>query len=167
VAGSAVRVYAGTSCEGSPVASGTASELDSPGIAVLAAENSVSQFSAMATDAALNESGCSNSISYSETTPDIATIGPPSVLFIPPPLMTMPPAERTCTVPKLAGDSLAKAKAALSAAGCTLGAVTKPRAKRGHGLPPLIVKSSTPAAGASTTGAVALKLVPKPKKHHH
>ncbi|HEV7770985.1 MAG TPA: hypothetical protein VGO66_10075 [Solirubrobacterales bacterium] len=53
---------------------------------------------------------------------------------------------------------------ALTAAHCTLGKVTKPKAKKGKKLPSLIVKSSTPDANASTAGAVDLKLGPKPKK---
>jgi thermitase len=75
-----------------------------------------------------------------------------------------------CTVPALAGKTLGQAKAALDAANCTLGKVTKPKAKKGKKLPALVVKSSTPAAGASpANGKVDLKLgkKPKPKKKHH
>jgi hypothetical protein len=73
-------------------------------------------------------------------------------------------------VPALAGKSLAQAKAALATAHCTLGTVTKPKAKKGRKLAPLVVRSSTPAAGAKpTSGKVDLKLAPKPKpkKRHH
>ena len=72
-----------------------------------------------------------------------------------------------CTVPRLAGESLAKAKAALGAAGCALGTVTKPKAKKGRKLAKLVVKSSTPGPGSIASGTVALKLGPKPKKQHH
>jgi subtilisin family serine protease len=69
-----------------------------------------------------------------------------------------------CTVPRLAGLSLAGAKAALGRAHCALGRVTKPRARRGRRLPKLVVKSSKPGTGA--TGAegmkVALTLKAKP-----
>jgi subtilisin family serine protease len=81
---------------------------------------------------------------------------------IPPP--TIPAA---CTVPKLAGKTLGQAKAALNAAGCKLGKVTSPKVPRGSKPPPLVVKSSTPAAGAKTTTTVGLKLAAKPKGHHH
>ena len=73
----------------------------------------------------------------------------------------------TCKVPKLVGLSLAKAKSALGAAGCTAGKVTKPKPKKGRKLGALVVKSSAPGAGASTSGSVALTLGPKPKKRHH
>jgi thermitase len=71
-----------------------------------------------------------------------------------------------CTVPKLAGKTQSQATSALAAAGCTLGKVTKPKAKKGHKLGKLVVKSSTPAAGATSSAAVALTLAPQPKKHH-
>jgi hypothetical protein len=48
--------------------------------------------------------------------------------------------------------------------------VTKPKAKRGHKLGPLVVKSSAPGPGAKpASGKVDLTLghKPKPKKHHH
>jgi hypothetical protein len=73
----------------------------------------------------------------------------------------------TCTVPKLAGKTLGQAKAALSAAKCTLGKVSSPKVPRGSKAPKLVVKTSTPAAGAKTSGAVAIKLAAKPKSHHH
>ncbi len=63
-AGASIDIYLGPDCEGSPVASGTAEELASPGIAVAAAEGTTSQFTATATDAALNTSACSEPISY-------------------------------------------------------------------------------------------------------
>jgi subtilisin family serine protease len=79
-----------------------------------------------------------------------------------------PPAPATgCTVPKLAGKSLGAAKAALSAAGCKLGKVSSPKAKRGTKPPKLVVKSSTPAAGSHATGTVGIKLAAKPKPHRH
>jgi subtilisin family serine protease len=87
------------------------------------------------------------------------------------PPATIPPAEKAvCTVPHLTGRTLGQATAALTAAHCKLGKVTKPKAKKGHKQPPLVVKSSTPAAGAKPAGGkVDLKLAPKPKprKRHH
>ena len=63
-AGSTVRVYAGASCAGAPVATGSAAELGSPGIRVEVGEGVTAAFSATATDAAGNTSACSASISY-------------------------------------------------------------------------------------------------------
>jgi hypothetical protein len=74
----------------------------------------------------------------------------------------------SCTVPKLAGMTLVRAEAALRGAHCRLGKVTKPKTKKGHKPPALVVKSSTPGTGArSASGTVNLTLGPKPKKHHH
>jgi len=72
-----------------------------------------------------------------------------------------------CRVPKLKKLSLSKAKALLGVSNCKLGKVTKPKKKKGQKkLPALIVKSSSPKAGAElAAGAkVAVKLGPKPKK---
>jgi hypothetical protein len=71
-----------------------------------------------------------------------------------------------CVVPKLVGKSLAAAKAALRAAHCALGKVTKPRARKGKRLGALVVKSSQPAAGRvlAENSKVNLRLGPKPKK---
>ena len=65
-AGSTVRIYAGAACAGTPVATGTSAALESPGMAVSVPDNSTSNFSATATDAALNESSCSAPIAYTE-----------------------------------------------------------------------------------------------------
>jgi hypothetical protein len=48
---------------------------------------------------------------------------------------------RTCVVPRLAGESLARATRRLKAAHCRLGKVTRPRSRAG-----LVVASSTPRA---------------------
>lgn len=141
-AGTTVRVYAGSGCVGTPVATGSAAELGSPGIAVAVAEGTTADFSATATDAAGNTSTCSASISYTR-------------------LKTPPPP--ACIVPKLAGKTLGRAKAALRAANCKLGEVRKP--KKGKGRRALVVKSSNPAAGASpASGKVNLRLGPKHRK---
>ncbi|HTR75729.1 MAG TPA: IPT/TIG domain-containing protein, partial [Solirubrobacterales bacterium] len=73
-----------------------------------------------------------------------------------------------CIVPKLAGKTLKQAKSALKKAQCALGKVTKPKKHTGK----LVVKSSSPAAGAKLAAdskvAIRLKPVPasKPKKSH-
>jgi hypothetical protein len=64
---------------------------------------------------------------------------------------------------KLAGKTLAQAKAALTAAGCKLGAVRKPRPK--GKLRRLVGRFSTPAAGTSPAdGKVDLTLQKKLRK---
>jgi hypothetical protein len=144
--GSTVRVYAGPNCAGVPVASGSAAELGSPGIAVAVAEGTTAAFSATATDVVGNTSACSAPISYTR-------LGPP------PP----PPA---CHVPQLVGKTLARAKTALAAAGCKLGTVSRPSQLKGKRRA-LVVKSSNPAAGARpASGTVNLRLGPKPRKAH-
>jgi hypothetical protein len=68
-------------------------------------------------------------------------------------------------VPRLAGKSLARAKAALRKAHCKLGTVRRPKPVRGKPAPALVVKSSRPAAGARpAAGRVGLTLGPKRKK---
>jgi hypothetical protein len=151
-AGSSVRVYAGPSCAGTPVATGSAAELGSPGIRVEVGEGVTAAFSASATDAAGNTSACSAPISYTR---------PPH---------GDPPRPPGCTVPELVGKKLARAKTALAAAGCRLGTVGKPKQQpkgKGKGHRPLVVKSSNPAAGTrSASGNVDLMLGPKPRKAH-
>jgi hypothetical protein len=143
-AGSTVRVYAGPSCTGMPVATETAARLGSPGIPVDVAEGVTAAFSATATDAAGNASACSAPISYTHL---------------------KPPAP-ACIVPKLVGKTLARAKAALTAANCQLGTVHKPKRPKGKKRRALVVRSSNPAAGESpTSGKVNLTLRPKPKEH--
>jgi hypothetical protein len=70
-------------------------------------------------------------------------------------------------VPKLAGENLAKAKAALKHADCTLGKVTEPKgpAKRKKGA--LVVATSTPAAGAKSARPISLRLAAPHTKHRH
>lgn len=92
---------------------------------------------------------------------------PPAAASVipPPPLPTPPP---PCKVPKLAGLTLAKARTALATAGCKLGAVAQPKAKKGGKASLLVVKSSSPAVGAKpSNGTVSLTLGPKPKRHRH
>lgn len=150
-AGSTVRVYAGPNCTGTPLATESASALASPGVPVAVAEGVTADFSATATDAADNASPCSAPISYTRLK---ATKGPP--LF---------PA---CIVPKLAGETLARAKAALAATACKPGTVRKPKRWKGKKLDRLLVKSSKPGAGATlpVDSKVELRLGPKPRKAH-
>jgi len=153
-AGSTVRIYPGPVCmgAGTPVApgvvgptggSGSAAELASPGIAVHVPEGTTT-FSATATDAAGNTSPCSGSISYTR-------------LQVNPAL--------TCTVPKLAGKTLGRAKAALRAAHCGIGKVSKPKHRRSKRLGQLVVKSSSPSAGTDLAAGSSVNLR-LGRKHH-
>lgn len=73
-----------------------------------------------------------------------------------------PAAAPKCVVPRLAGKSLRKAKAALAAAHCSLGKVQRPKARKGR----LRVKASSPPAGATLPAGskVGLKLGVRPKR---
>jgi hypothetical protein len=141
-AGSAVRIYAGAGCTGTPVATGSAAELGSPGIRVEVGEGVTATFSATAADAAGNTSSCSAPISYAH-------------------------AEKAseCVVPKLVGKKLKAAKRKIRAAGCKVGEIQRPK---GKGRRPLVVKSSNPAMGAKpANGEVNIMLGPKPRKARH
>ncbi len=87
-----------------------------------------------------------------------------------PPAQPALPVLPSCLVPKLAGKTPAKAKAALAAAGCRVGKVNKPKARKGLRSIRLVVKSSTPASGAKAAGGkvdLTLKPKTKPRKRRH
>jgi hypothetical protein len=71
-----------------------------------------------------------------------------------------------CKVPKLKGLALGAARSAITRAHCKVGQIHKPKAKKGKKLGPLVVRSSSPAAGAVRPAGtkVGLTLGPKPKK---
>lgn len=163
-AGSIVHVYAGSACAGSPVATGSAAELGSPGIFVQVAEGITAVFSATATDPGANTSDCSAPISYTRIKA-LTDQGGGGEGGGPTDEGKDPAPSSACIVPRLTGKTLTQAKAGLKAAACRLGTVRKPRARKGRRLPPLVVKSSTPAVGASPVGGkVSLTLEPKPRK---
>lgn len=165
-AGSIVHVYAGSACAGSPVATGSAAELGSPGIFVQVAEGVTAVFSATATDPSANISGCSDPISYTRVKAPTDS-GGGGEGGDPTDEGKGPDPSPACIVPRLTGKTLARAKAALKAAACRLGTVRRTRPRKGSRLPPLVVKSSTPAAGAKPAGGkVNLTLGPKPRKAH-
>ena len=66
--GTGVDVYATPDCSGSPIASGTAAQLTSPGIAVDVVDGATTELSARATDLAPLTSDCSAPISYTQRT---------------------------------------------------------------------------------------------------
>lgn len=75
------------------------------------------------------------------------------------------PGRRPCLVPRLAGKELSGAKTALAAANCKLGKVRRPDRPHGKRRWALVVKSSTPKAGASPAdGTVDHRLGPKPRR---
>lgn len=180
-AGATLNVFKGFSCAGSPVATGTADELAGAGIQVTVPDNSISVFTAQATDAARNQSTCSSPTSYLEDSSAgeiVVEELPPGAIeeeegkikAANPPAFVPLPSIPACVVPKLAGKKLGAARSALTAAHCTVGTVTKPKAKRGHKPVALVVKSSAPGPGAKpASGKVNLTLGPKPrpKRHHH
>jgi hypothetical protein len=146
-AGSTVRVYAGPSCTGTAVATGSAADLGSPGLRVEVEQGVTAAFSATATDRAGNTSPCSTPLSYTRP-----PHGDPGV---------------SCIVPGLAGKTLGRAKAALKTAGCELGKIHKPMRRKGKKRRALVVKSSSPGAGATPAdGKVDLRLGLKPAKTH-
>jgi glucose/arabinose dehydrogenase len=70
-----IKLYASSNCSGSPV-TGSVATFTGPGIAVAVPGDQTSNFSARASDAAGNDSACSNSLPYSEdsTLPEAPTI---------------------------------------------------------------------------------------------
>lgn len=176
-AGTTITLFKGGACAGKPIATGTAAELEGPGIGITVPDNSITIINAYATDAARNRSACSAATSYLEDSPPPETPpteagGGPSgggATLVPPPSTPIlaPPPPNACKVPKLVGLAPAKAKSALAAAQCKLGKITQPKAKKGSKLGALVVKSSSPGAGASAPSAVNLTLGPKPKRPHH
>jgi hypothetical protein len=107
-AGSTVRLYSGGACAGTPIATASAAELSSPGIAVDVAEGTTATFSASASDAAGNASTCSLPISYTHGKAVCLRAGAADC--------GGPPNGSRCVVPKLVGLKLGRAKSALRAA---------------------------------------------------
>lgn len=95
------------------------------------------------------------------STADGTVTGPTSTLTTP----AASPSPSLCKVPKLKGDSLVKAKRALSKAHCSLGKVTRP--KHSHGK--LVVFSQRARAGSThpTGFKVGVKLGTQPPKKRH
>ncbi len=78
-AGLIVKLFAGPSCAGAPVATGTAAAFSAPGLPVTVPDDSVTSFSANAADTAGNTSSCSlNPITYTEASTDHGSPPPPS-----------------------------------------------------------------------------------------
>lgn len=168
---SSVTLYAAAGCGGSPVGSSTAEELGGAGIGVAVPDNSATEFSARATDTAGNTSPCSAALSYVESTPfePVGVEEPPTEAEEDagapaealPAAGPLPSSIQPCVVPKLTGMRLGQAAAALRQAGCRLGRVSRPRSRKGRKPVPLVVRSSTPAAGARSGGKVGIRLGPR------
>lgn len=172
-AGTTETLFKGMACSGAVAATGTAAELAGAGIEVTVPDNSISFFSASATDAAHHESSCSSPTSYLEDSPEEPETheesgGGGTAIVIPRPSTPQLPPAVTCTVPKLSGKTLGQARSALSASHCTVGKVTKPKTDHGRKLGALVVVSSTPGQGAEPAdGKVSLTLGHKHKPKHH
>jgi subtilisin family serine protease len=171
-----IDIFTGAGCSGAPIVTGTSAALAGPGIAVTATAEGVVEFSARATDLAPLTSTCSAPIAYRRQGQEKSG-PPPGEVERPPvdsggasqgPAATDPgsasPAGQSrtkpaCVVPKLAGRTLPRAKAALVARHCRLGAVRRQRwQKRRHGA--VVVRSSKPRPGARPTdGKVDVVLV--------
>ena len=150
--GSAVRLYGNETCSGSPRATGSAAAFASPGLQITVAVDSTTTVFATATDAAGNASGCSTA--KATYVNEDGLIGDPVWPHVDP-----DPGRRVCTVPRLAGKTLARAKRALAAAGCRLGYFTGPRPSKRARHRVMVVRSSSPRAGAQAAdGEVDLKV---------
>jgi outer membrane protein assembly factor BamB len=68
---SQVKLYKNGACSGSPAATGSVAAFTGSGITVAVADDTTTQLSARASDAAGNDSACSNSISYVEDSPPV------------------------------------------------------------------------------------------------
>jgi hypothetical protein len=81
-----------------------------------------------------------------------------------PPPPPPPPPVTHCIVPRLKGKSLAKARTLLSKAHCAVGKITRPKVRKGHRQPALVIGSTRPAAGGKLAAGtkIALRLVKKP-----
>jgi subtilisin family serine protease len=176
--GTRIDVYPNATCTGSPVAGGTSLQLAAAGVAVTGPGDTSVTFAAKTTDFAPLTSPCSAPISFSpakgipdpgggrEIDPGVPSGGPAAA-----PAPTGGPNESSprpaamCVVPRLRGLTLARAKKALKRTACKLAKVRKAAPRKGRRARPLVVKSSTPAAGIkSASGAVSLVLGPKPLK---
>lgn len=107
-AGSTVRIYRSGDCSGPVAVEGGAADFGSPGLAISVAENQTVQLTATATDAAGNTSTCSESTSYTESTPPEPSkegpppSSPPSTPPAPVPNPSPPPSPGTAFAKKVA-----------------------------------------------------------------
>ncbi len=150
VSGSGTVTGAGLSCPG------TCSKSFAPGTSVTLTATPASGFKLSAWGGACSGNGaCTVTVSAAKSV---------SATFVK--NSTPPPPAPKCVVPKLKGDSLAKAKSLLAKAHCSLGKVTKPKLKKHHKAPKLVVGSTSPRAGSKRAdhAKVAIKLVAAPKK---
>ncbi len=117
-AGTSIDLYAGASCSGPIVASGSVEELESPGIAVGVADNTTTQFTATATDEDGGSSPCSGPIAYEEVTPDETPPEPPELAG------TSPTSPGESATPRILGSAEAGSTVRLYlGAGCANGPI--------------------------------------------
>jgi hypothetical protein len=77
-----------------------------------------------------------------------------------------PPAAASCLVPKLKGKTLAQARTLLRKAHCKLGKVTKPKLKKHHKQPPLVVSSTKPGARTKLANGAKVAVTLAAKRAH-
>ena len=151
-AGTTVKIYLDPACAGPAVATGTAAELESPGIEVSVADNSISEFSATATDAAARTSACSAPISYTEQTPPPPDTEAPD----PPSLATLPASPSIDPEPRIVGAAEAGSAIAVyggaSCEGAALAAGTAAELES-PGFPVSVPSGTTAAFSATATDA--------------
>lgn len=155
----------GVTCNGTACA---VSYPEGTSVTLVATPNSTSTFTGWAGAGCSGAGGCVVTINADTAVTATFTAKPKEecatnpALCPPPP----PPTPVQCVVSKVKGLSLSQAKSALTKAHCKVGKVTKPKARKGKKLGPLVVKSSSPAAGAVRADGtkVSLTLAPKPKK---
>ena len=80
---------------------------------------------------------------------------------------TPPPPAKTCTVPKVRGKSLARAKKLIRKAGCAVGKVRRPKKPSSRRLRPLVVAAQKPGGGRAVPlgKKVTLRLKERPRRH--
>jgi subtilisin-like proprotein convertase family protein len=180
-AGSAVRLFATSGCSGSALVAGTAAELASPGLAVSVADDSTTEFRALATDQAGNVSSCSSPISYSEVTPVPTPPAPPDVPEPPAAIDLTPPQTQIDSAPKatlktkaksapysivFSADETATFKCSLDGAAPT--SCTSPATGEAKKGPHTFSVTATDAAGnPDPTPPTATWTVKRKKKHGH
>jgi hypothetical protein len=154
VTGSGTVSGGGISCPG------TCSESVAPGTVVQLTATPASGFKLSSWGGDCSGTGACSATTNSDTSVTATFVKQSS----PPPPPPPPPPK--CVVPKLKGDSLSKAKSLLAKAHCSVGKIMKPKVKKGHKAPKLVVGSTSPGAGKklANKAKVAIKLVAAPKK---
>jgi large repetitive protein len=145
-AGSTVTLYASSNCTGTPLGSGTAAAFGSPGITVTVTDNTTTQITAHATDAAGNVSPCSSALSFVEDS--IAPATPSS-------LSVSPTGPANNNSPKVKGTAEAGSTVRIyTTSGCTgVAASTVSAATFGSGVTEAVLDDTSTTWKATATDA--------------